>query len=189
MTVTRFCAHCNANQPTFEYMVGKQRRARCRVCGYPIEEKVAEKIAEKTEDKVADQEAVVSGRPRILCIDDDQLLLSLVRDLLEGNNFEPLTAADGVSGIEIAKREQPDLILLDVMLPGMDGFEVCRRMRADPTLKDTPIIIVTAMTDPKLSAKGFQAGATLATKKPYETAKLINTIKTALALKAKPPAA
>jgi DNA-binding response OmpR family regulator len=158
-------------------MVGKERKARCRVCGYPVEEKVAEKAADAWEDS--------SVRPKVLCIDDDQLLLSLVHDLLKDNNFEPLTATDGVSGIEIAKREQPALILLDVMLPGMDGFQVCRQMRADPTLKDTPIIIVTAMTDPKLSAKGFQAGATLATTKPYETSKLINTIKTALALKAK----
>jgi DNA-binding response OmpR family regulator len=70
----------------------------------------------------------------------------------------------------------------------MDGFEVCRRMRADPDLKGTPIIIVTAMEDPKLNVKGFQAGATLATKKPFDPKKLVDTIKTALALKAKPPA-
>jgi putative two-component system response regulator len=179
VTVTHFCSHCNANQPTFEYLVGKQRKMRCRVCGYPVEEKIT--------DKAPHQEADSSTRPKILCIDDDQLLLSLVRDLLRDNDFEPLTATDGVSGIEIARREEPALILLDVMLPGTDGFQICRQMRADPALKDTPIIIVTAMVDPKLSAKGFQAGATLATNKPYEPAKLINTIKTALALKAKSP--
>jgi CheY-like chemotaxis protein len=73
------------------------------------------------------------------------------------------------------------------MMPGMDGYEVCRRMRADPDLKETPIIIITAMTDPKLNVKGFQAGANLAIKKPFESKKLLDTIKTALALKIKPP--
>jgi CheY-like chemotaxis protein len=185
VTVTHFCSHCNANQPTFEYLVGKQRKMRCRVCGYPIGEKIADKAPDQ--EKAPRQEADSSTRPKILCIDDDQLLLSLVRDLLRDNDFEPLTATDGISGIEIARREEPALILLDVMLPGTDGFQICRKMRADPALKDIPIILVTAMVDPKLSAKGFQAGATLATNKPYEPAKLINTIKTALALKAKSP--
>ena len=183
MTVSHFCSHCSANQPVFEYLVGKQRKMRCGICGYPIEDKTADKAP--TQERAPRQEADSSIRPKILCIDDDQLLLSLVRDLLRDNDFEPLTATDGVTGIEIARREEPALILLDVMLPGTDGFQVCRQMRADPALKDIPIIIVTAMVDPKLSAKGFQAGATLATNKPYEPAKLINTIKTALALKAK----
>jgi DNA-binding response OmpR family regulator len=175
--VTYFCSHCNTNQATFEYLDGKHLMVRCQICGYPVEE------------GVAGEEAVVFARPKILCIDDDQLLLSLLANLLKDNDFQALTAQDGPSGIEIAKRERPALILLDVMMPGMDGFEVCRRMRTDSALKDTPIIIVTAMTDPKLNVKGFQAGATLATKKPYETAKLINTIRTALAIKAKSPTA
>jgi DNA-binding response OmpR family regulator/DNA-directed RNA polymerase subunit RPC12/RpoP len=175
--VTYFCSHCNTNQATFEYLDGNHLMVRCQVCGYPVEE------------GVAGEEEVVFARPKILCIDDDQLLLSLLSTVLKDNDFQALTAQDGPSGIEIAKRERPALILLDVMMPGMDGFEACRRMRTDPALKDTPIIIVTAMTDPKLNVKGFQAGATLATEKPYDTAKLINTIKTALAIKAKPPSA
>jgi DNA-binding response OmpR family regulator len=175
MSVTYFCFHCNANQLTFEYYEGAHLKVRCQVCGYPVEEGVVQK------------EGVTFGRPKILCIDDDQLLLGLFTHALESYDFQVLTATDGPSGIEKAKKERPDLVVLDVMMPGMDGFEVCRRMRADPDLKGTPIIIVTAMEDPKLNVKGFQAGANLATRKPFEPKKLVDTIRTALALKAKPP--
>ena len=160
MSVTYFCPHCDSNQPSYEYSEGKHLKVRCLTCGFPIEE------------GVADKDKVISGRPKILCIDDDKLLLSLVKHTLEGAEFDAITAADGPSGIELARKERPSLILLDVMMPEMDGFEVC---------------IVTAMVDPKLNIKGFQAGATLAIQKPYDPKKLIATIKTALALKAKRP--
>jgi DNA-binding response OmpR family regulator len=175
VSVTYFCPHCDSNQPSFEYWEGKTLKVRCMTCGFPVD------------GDVADKRPVVSGKSKILCIDDDKLLLGLVRVTLEGAEFDALTAVDGPSGIELARKERPSLILLDVMMPGMDGFEVCRRMRADPILKDTPIIIVTAMVDPKLNVKGFQAGATLAIQKPYDSRKLIATINTALALSAKRP--
>ena len=175
MSVTYFCPHCDSNQPSFEYREGKNLKVRCMTCGFPVD------------GDVTDRRPVVSGKAKILCIDDDKLLLGLVRVTLEGAEFDALTAVDGPAGIELARKERPSLVLLDVMMPGMDGFEVCRRMRADPILKDTPIIIVTAMVDPKLNVKGFQAGATLAIQKPYDSKKLIATINTALALQAKRP--
>ena len=173
--LTYYCPHCLANQMTFEYYEGKKLMVRCQVCGYPIDEGVVQKGE------------ITFGRPKILCIDDDLLLLGLFTEALERQNFQVVTAADGPSGLEKAKKERPDLVLLDVMMPGMDGFEVCRRMRADPDLKDIPVIIATAMEDPKLNIKGFQAGANLATRKPFDPKKLVDTIKTALALKSKPP--
>jgi putative two-component system response regulator len=103
-------------------------------------------------------------------------------------DLHPLVASDGAAGLALAKRERPDLILLDVMMPHVDSFEVCRQMRADPDLQTTPIII-TAMADPKLSVKGFKAGATLAMHKPLETQRVFDIITTALALKLKPPTA
>ncbi len=171
MSVTYFCPQCDSNQPSFEYWEGERLKVRCQTCGYPVEE------------GVVDEGRVSFARPKVLCVDDDQLLLRLFRDTLVSHDFQALTATDGPSGIASAKQERPDLILLDVMMPGMDGFDVCRRMRADPDLKDIPIIIVTAMLDPKLNVKGFQAGATLAMRKPFDSAQLIATIKTALALK------
>ena len=114
-------------------------------------------------------------------------LLGLFVDALASFDFKAITASDGPSGIEKAKKEHPDLILLDIMMSEMGGFEVCRRIRADPDLKDTPIIILTAMVDPKLNLKGFRAGANLALQEPFEPKKLMGTIKAALALKPKPP--
>jgi DNA-binding response OmpR family regulator len=175
VTVTYFCPHCNSNQPIYEYMEHGLLKVRCQICGYPVEEGIVQK------------DTVVFNRPKILCIDDDRLLLGLFVNALASYDYRALTATDGLSGIETAKKERPDLILLDVMMPGLDGFEVCRRIRADPELKDTPVIILTALADPKLNVKGFRAGANLAVQKPFEPKRLIDTIKTALALKPKPP--
>jgi DNA-binding response OmpR family regulator len=85
----------------------------------------------------------------------------------------------------MAKKEHPDLILLDVMMPETDGFEICRRLRADPGLTHTPIIILTAMPDPRVNIRGLEAGATMSIRKPFNLDRLIATIKTALALVAK----
>ena len=175
MTATYFCPHCGSNQPSYEYWERGELKARCLTCGYPIVE------------AAIGMTSPPSVRSKVLCIDDDKLLLGLFTMLLKDTDFEALTAPDGPSGIAAAKRERPALILLDVMMPEMDGFEVCRQIRADPDLTGTPIIIVTAMADPKLNVKGFQAGATLAMQKPFEPQKLLNTIKTALALKASRP--
>ena len=124
---------------------------------------------------------------RILVVEDDPALLRGLTDNLRAEAFDVLTATDGGAACHLIRCERPDLVVLDVTLPVLDGFEVCRRMRADLILKDVPIIIVTAMVDPKLNVKGFQAGATLAIQKPYDPRKLIATIKTALALKANRP--
>lgn len=175
MKNTIFCSYCNSTQPRYEYREGGRVKFRCQSCGCPVEVGVID----------TEKQSAVFGRAKILCIDDDRLLLALFSDALEAYAYQPLTATDGPSGIELAKKERPDLIILDVMMPKMSGFEVCRKMRADPDLKDTPIIIVTAMHDPNLNVKGFEAGANLAMRKPFGSKDLIKTIKTALALKAK----
>ena len=173
-TTIYFCPHCDSNQETFEQTEESRLIVRCSKCGFPVEEGDVEK------------ERVAFHRTKLLFVDDDKLLLGFFSDLAAAHGFQPLIASDGPSGIAMAKRERPDLILLDVMMPAVDGFEVCRQMRADPDLKDTPIIIITAMEDPKLNVKGFKVGATLALQKPFESKRLIDTVKTALALKPKP---
>ena len=177
MKNTIFCPYCNSTQPRYEYRVGGRVKFRCQSCGCPVE--VGSIDVEK--------QAGLFDRAKILCVDDDRLLLALFSDALEAHAYRPLTATDGPAGIELAKKEHPDLIILDVMMPKMSGFEVCRKMRAEPDLKDTPIIILTAMNDPNLNIKGFEAGANLAMRKPFNPKDLITTIKTALALKTKPP--
>jgi CheY-like chemotaxis protein len=175
MAATYFCPHCQSNQPTMESFEGRHLTVRCETCGYPVEEAIVEK------------DNVSYLRQKILLIDDDNLILKLFSEVLAAHEFVPITATDGPSGLDMAKREYPDLILLDIMMPGLDGYEVCQQMRADPELRETPIIIITAMQDPKLRVKAFKAGATLALQKPLDPQRLINTIKTALALKFKPP--
>jgi DNA-binding response OmpR family regulator len=174
---TYHCPHCNANQETFEYFEGGHLVVRCQVCGFPVEE------------GVVDQGRVAFRRAKLLFIDDDPLLRTFFADFARAHDFQPFIAADGASGMALAKQERPDLILLDVMMPTMDGYDVCRQMRADPAFKDVPIIIITAMKDPKLSVKGFRVGATLAMEKTTDSRRFLDTIKAALALKPKPPTA
>ncbi len=178
MNGTHFCQYCISDQPIYEYEEDGRKKRRCQTCGLPLEagNVVTEKLG-------ADSSPF--NRPKVLCIDDDQLLLSLFGKALEAEDFQPFTATTGYEGIELAKQERPDVILVDVMMPGMSGFDVCRRLRADPDFKDTPIIIITAMHDPRLNVKGFQAGATLAMRKPFDPEKLLATVKTVLVLKAK----
>ena len=170
-TTIYFCPHCSSNHPTFEHYEGARLVVRCQRCGFPVEEGIV------SEGGVAFQ------RTKVLCIDDDIVLLAQLSDILAAHDFLPLTATDGPSGMDTAQRERPALILLDICMPGLDGFEACRRLRTLARIKDAPIIIMTAVEDPKLNVKAFKAGATLALHKPLEPQQLIGTVKTALALK------
>jgi len=172
VTVTYYCPQCMSNQPSYEYWQGSELVVRCLTCGYPV-----------GESGVA-ASGPSGGKPKVLCIDDDRVILKMLQDTLASHGFEVRTAPDGPQGLAAALRERPNLILVDIMMPGLDGFEVCRRLRADAAFAEVPLIILTAMDDPKLNVKGFQAGATLALRKPFQPEKLVSTIQTALALKA-----
>ena len=171
----KYCPHCKANQPTFERMDWDQTEVRCAVCGFPFEEA-----------DLLKWEIPVS-QDKILCIDDDPLTLQLLTDALKAHGFVPLTAPDGPAGIALAAAERPRLILVDILMPEMDGFEVCRRLKADPRTQGIPLIILTALADAKLNTKAFQAGADLALTKPFDPDKLISTLRAALAMKQRRP--
>ncbi len=128
-------------------------------------------------------EQATDSRKTILYIDDDRLLLTLCCDVLDDSGYRTIIATDGPSGIETAKGVRPDLILLDVMMPGMDGYEVCRRLRADPALRETPIILLTAMQDLRLDAKGLEVGATLTLRKDFGSTGIISTLEKILGRK------
>jgi CheY-like chemotaxis protein len=117
---------------------------------------------------------------KILCVDDDPLILQMLGDVLRLRGYNVLTATDGEAGLDAAMLEHPDLILLDVMMPGIDGFEVCRLLKANDTLKDIPIVILTAMSDAKVSERAAEAGAVLALQKTADTKTVFRTIETAL---------
>jgi putative two-component system response regulator len=97
-------------------------------------------------------------RHKVLLVDDDARNLQLLRLILQ-DDYSLLYAKDGMRAIELAVRERPDLILLDVMMPGMTGYETCRHLKAEPTTAGVPVIFVTAITESEAEVNGFAAGA------------------------------
>lgn len=116
----------------------------------------------------------------ILVVDDEQDLLDLIEYNLRQEGFNVLKAENGKDGIQIARGHMPDLVLLDIMMPQMDGIEVCDRMREDPSLTHIPIIFLTARSDEKTEIEGLNKGADDFITKPISTSKLISRIKAVL---------
>jgi DNA-binding response OmpR family regulator len=119
-------------------------------------------------------ECTVRIRPTtILWIDDDRLLLSVCGETFERYGYRVLPASDGPTGIALARQERPDLILLDVVMFGMDGLEVCQRLRAEPGLAETPIVLLTVLDDAGVRDRGRELGATSIWSKPFGPEELL----------------
>ena len=118
----------------------------------------------------------------ILVIDDLPENVFMLQDRLEHEGYEVITAYDGKSGIEKARGELPDLILLDVMMPDITGIEVCKTLVADDETSGIPIILVTAKSDAEDTKEGLEAGAFDYIKKPINRIELIARVKSALKL-------
>ena len=121
--------------------------------------------------------------PLILIVDDNPTNLDILQTRLAAHNYEILTAKDGETGLATARETQPDLILLDIMMPRMDGIEVCRRLRADTSLPFMPIIMVTAKADSKDVVAGLEAGGDEYLTKPVDHAALVARVKSMLRIK------
>ena len=113
----------------------------------------------------------------ILIVDDEATQRLLTRDTLEQAGFSVEEASNGEEGLDLVQKLRPDLILLDVMMPGMDGFEACRRVRGDQSVSEIPIIIVTGREDTEDIQKGFDAGATDFLTKPVSWNLLPNRVR------------
>jgi CheY-like chemotaxis protein len=177
-SASEYCPKCQLVQPTFEFTEDSRTVRRCLMCGFPVESGL---VLEGTETQSVPSPPEV----KILCVDDDPLILQLNGDILRFHGYTVVTAPDGPTALEMAARERPALILLDIMMPGMDGFEVCRRLKAAPGLRAVPIIILTAMTDTKLNVRAFDAGAELALRKPAEPAVVLRAVEAARASRAR----
>ena len=116
-------------------------------------------------------------RPTVLCIDDDPLVL-----------HQTVTATDGLLGIQLAQQACPDVILLDVMLRGLSGYDICRIVRADPMLRDIPIILVTVLGDPSVMTIGREAGADRTLQKTADAQRIVTAIAEVLGLPRDPAA-
>ncbi len=111
-----------------------------------------------------------SQRPRVLVVDDDPKVLDALRRGLTVHGYEVLTSADGLQAVEVAQRERPDLVILDIMLPGLDGIEVCRRLRS---LSAAPILMLTARDEVADRVQGLDAGADDYLAKPFALEELL----------------
>jgi DNA-binding response OmpR family regulator len=121
---------------------------------------------------------------KVLIIDDAPANLEIVSKYLEGARFEIMVAQDGGTGLDIAQGAHPDLILLDVMMPGMDGFETCRRLKANEQTRDIPVIFLTSLTDRELIIKGFEVGGVDYITKPVRMGEVLARARTHATLRA-----
>ena len=119
---------------------------------------------------------------RVLAVDDIPLNLLLVQKMLSRFNFQMETASGGQEALDSIARSKPDLILLDLMMPGIDGFEVIRRLRANPDTADIRIVILTALTSGEDVSKGFNMGANDYIMKPIIMERLLTSVVTQLSM-------
>jgi len=167
------CPNCQTDHPAEEPNDESQRVVWCRNCHFPL--------------KLGSDTTTAPSAVKILWIDDDRLLLTFGKDALDRVGYQTLTATDGASGIITAQQERPDLIILDVLMPNMDGYEICRRVRADPGLKDTPILLLTALEERMVDLWGREAGATFSMSKPSRPEHIVSIIQWMLSSKLDPP--
>ena len=109
----------------------------------------------------------------ILVIDDDPINLHLALEILRGHGLEIVSAGDGATGLSLARRLRPDLILLDIRMPGLNGFEVCRQLKADPATVEFPVIFLSALHQFEDKAQGFAVGGVDYITKPFDARELL----------------
>ena len=125
----------------------------------------------------------------ILVIDDDELTVKVIRRLLEDEGFGVLVAPNGLSGLDQARQAKPDVITLDINMPGIDGYEVCRRLQADPATSDIPVLILTGLGHPERNGhqneisrriyeriEGYDAGAVEFLSKPLRKEEFLRRV-------------
>jgi len=117
---------------------------------------------------------------RILIIDDDPIALELIEYALQQEGYETITAPNGVEGLAKVRDEKPDLVVLDVMLPGLDGFEVCHRLRAEPETARLPILMLSAKAREVDIDTGRRMGADMYVTKPMDPSALVVQVGTLL---------
>ncbi|MBL0224706.1 MAG: response regulator [Geobacteraceae bacterium] len=123
------------------------------------------------------------SKPRILCVDDEHLNLSLLDAMLTPRGYDVIAAVNGPQALEKIRTERIDICLLDVMMPGMDGFEVCRRIKSDELHANIPVVMITAFADTEHRIRGIEAGAEDFISKPFDAAEVLARIKMLLHVK------
>ena len=119
----------------------------------------------------------------VLAVDDKPQNLQFLGKLLSDNGYEVGMAQNGQQALNFVKKNEPDLILLDIMMPDLDGYEVCKRLKTDFSAQHIPIIFLTAKTEAKDIVKGFEAGGVDYVTKPFNSAELLSRIRTHIEIK------
>lgn len=117
---------------------------------------------------------------KILVVDDDPNIVRLLASRLKNSGYDVVSASDGNSCFKKAVAEKPDLVLLDIIMPGLNGFEVCKRLKENDKTKDIPVIMLTALAGEKDLSKGLEEGANCFITKPFSAVDLLHKIKTAM---------
>lgn len=123
----------------------------------------------------------MAEKPRILLVDDEPSIIKMVGKRLEVEGFEVVVAMDGQEGLAKAQSEHPELIILDLMLPKLNGYEVCTMLKQDTRYQQIPIVLFTAKTQEKDEALGMECGANGYLRKPFRAQELLATIRGLLA--------
>jgi len=116
------------------------------------------------------------AKKKLLVVDDELDMLMVIKLRLEASGYEVLTATDGLEGLNTARSSKPDLIVLDIMLPKMNGYKVARFLKFDEEYKNIPIIMLTALSGDEDRSTGVETGADAYLTKPFETQQLLDTV-------------
>ena len=116
----------------------------------------------------------------LLVVDDSPTAIMWHRLMLEDEGYEVLTAADGAEGVEVARKQLPSLVLLDVIMPRMNGFEACRALRDDERTRDIPVLMITTRSEMQNVLKGYESGANEYITKPVDRSELVTKVRSYL---------
>ncbi|MBC6491108.1 response regulator transcription factor [Flavihumibacter stibioxidans] len=121
------------------------------------------------------------GNKKILVVDDDPYILMSLEFLMQKNGYAVMVARNGKEAMELVEQAHPDLVLLDIMMPDVDGYAICRHIKTDPVLKDIIVVFLSAKTREKDIRKGLDLGAALYISKPFSTRDLMKQINSLVA--------
>ena len=127
---------------------------------------------------------MIPSRPRILCVDDEPMNLKVLEKMLVSSGYEAVKAEDGAAALTVIAENSVELVLLDVMMPKLDGFEVCRRIKGDERLRNIPVVMITALSAKEDRIRGIEAGAEDFISKPFDHGEVLARIKMLLKMKA-----
>ena len=125
--------------------------------------------------------------PKILAVDDEPMVLAVLRKRLEFAGYEVVTAENGMEALRKARAENPDLVILDLILPGLNGYQICTMLKRDQNFARTPVIILSSRSQERDVSEGMKAGADAYLTKPYESEELLAKVKTLLEQRPEPP--